>query len=266
MHVKYLLHALLVIPLLPLMYLQGRRIRSSVPRLPEATGPEGVCGSGSKGVIRLVCIGESTFAGVGVKTHEEGFAGSLAKALSEQMDVAVQWKVYAKSGYTARTVREKLVPRITETDADLIVIGLGGNDAFTLNTPWAWQRDIRGLIDALRQKFGDTPIVFANMPPIREFPAFTPLIRFTIGNLVEILGEALHTLTARLPNVYFSSRIITIREWITRLDVGASPADFFSDGVHPSRLTYQAWAKDLAAFACENAAVAERLTKRVSRG
>jgi lysophospholipase L1-like esterase len=247
------------------MYLQGRRIRSTVPRLPEATGPEGVCGSGN-GVIRLLCIGESTFAGVGVKTHEEGFAGSLAKALSERMDAAVQWKVYARSGYTARTVREKLVPRIAETEADLIVIGLGGNDAFTLNTPWAWKRDIRGLIEALRQKFGDTPIVFANMPPIREFPAFTPLIRFTIGNLVEILGEALQAITTQLPNVYFSSRTITLSDWITRLGVGARPADFFSDGVHPSRLTYQAWAKDLAAFACGTVAIAERLTKRVSRG
>lgn len=266
MYVRYILHSLLIIPLLPLMYFQGKRIRSTVPRLPEATGPEGVCGSDSKGVIRLLCIGESTFAGVGVKTHEEGFAGSLAKALSESFDAEVQWKVYAKSGYTARAVKDKMVPRITETSADLIVIGLGGNDAFTMNSPWAWQRDIRGLIEALRQKFGDTPIVFTNMPPIREFPAFTPLIRFTIGNLVEILGEALQSLTTERPNVYFSSRTITLSDWITRLGVGATPADFFSDGVHPSRLTYQAWAKDLAEFACRNAAVAERLKKRVSRG
>lgn len=255
-HIKYVLGSIIAIPLLPVMYFQGKRIRASVPRLPEATGPEGVCGPGSNGVIRLLCIGESTFAGVGVKTHEEGFAGSLARALSEQLDAEVQWKVYAKSGYTARAVKDKMVPRVTETAADLIVIGLGGNDAFTLNTPWAWQRDVRGLIEALRQRFGDTPIVFANMPPIREFPAFTPLIRFTIGNHVEILGEALQAITAELPNVYFSSRTITLRDWITRLGVDASPADFFSDGVHPSRLTYQAWAKDLAEFACGNAAIA----------
>ncbi|MEQ8703403.1 MAG: hypothetical protein RIC19_05770 [Phaeodactylibacter sp.] len=63
-------------------------------------------------------------------------------------------------------MRKASVPQIAETDIDLIVIGLGGNDAFRLNPPWRWRRNIRELITALRQRFSETPVVFTNMPPI----------------------------------------------------------------------------------------------------
>ncbi|MGB3179861.1 MAG: hypothetical protein WBB45_00620 [Cyclobacteriaceae bacterium] len=84
------------------------------------------------------------------------------------------------------------------------------------------------------------------MPSIKEFPAFTPLIRFTIGNLVEILGEALEEVVGDYPNVYYSSEKITLKTWIDRFDLNTEQEAFFSDGVHPSKLTYQTWAKDVA--------------------
>ncbi|MDB9836325.1 hypothetical protein OAC51_05425 [Flavobacteriaceae bacterium] len=77
------------------------------------------------------------------------------------------------------------------------MIGLGGNDAFELNTPRKWKKDVRQLINNIKVKFKEVTIVFINMPPIREFPAFTSLIQFTIGNLVEILGEELKTCSKR---------------------------------------------------------------------
>jgi hypothetical protein len=78
---------------------------------------------------------------------------------------------------------------MVETAADLIVIGLGGKDAFTLSDQRNWSLHIRSLVIELKRRFGETPIVFINMPPIKAFPAFTPLIKYSIGNLVEILGD-----------------------------------------------------------------------------
>ena len=252
MNAKYVIGATIAIPLLPLLYYQGKRIRSSVPKLPEATGVEGLCPSGSKRVLRLLSIGESTIAGVGVKTHAEGFTGTLGKEIAKKLNVNVAWKVYARSGYTAKKVTKKIVPKITWDKADIIVIGLGGNDAFTLNNPSEWRKDIYALIEGLHAKFGNIPIIFTNMPPIKEFPAFTPLIKFTIGNLVEILGNELNKVTANRANVYYSAQKITLADWIGRLSPNATPSDFFSDGVHPSKLTYQFWAKDIADFIVDN--------------
>lgn len=263
MNIKYILGSILAVPLLPVMYFHGKKIKALVPELPEAKGIEGKSTVNSKSSIRLLTIGESTIAGVGVATHNEGFTGTLANELSLKLNANVQWKVYARSGYTAKRVREKIIPKITEQSTDIIVIGLGGNDAFTLSSPAKWKLDINELIVAVKEKFGETPIIFTNMPPIKEFPAFTPLIKLIIGNLVELLGEELNKLISAYSNVYYYSTKITMTDWMNRFDKQARISDFFSDGVHPSKLTYQIWAKDIAGFLLENKQIANALLNKI---
>lgn len=248
MNIRYLAGAILSFPLLPLMYYQGIRIRASVPELPEAKGIEGYSEADEviESTLNIICIGESTIAGVGVQTHEEGFAGTFATELSSLLNINVKWKVYARSGYTAKRVNEIIVPQIMESQVDLIVIGLGGNDAFTLNRPSRWRIEIRSLIESLKSKFPGTIIVFCNMPPIKEFPAFTSLMKFTLGNLVEILGGELQNIVGDFEDVYYFGDNITFQGWINKYQLNVTKEDFFSDGVHPSRLTYQIWAKDIA--------------------
>ncbi len=248
MNVRYLSGAILVLPLLPLMYYQGKKIRARVPKLPEAEGLTGHCKiPGNIGTpLKILSIGESTIAGVGVKTHEEGFTGTFAREISTLFNLNVDWNVYARSGYTAKRVRYKIVPKIIDTSADLIIIGLGGNDAFTLNRPSKWKNELDGLIVSIKMKFPKALIVFCNMPPIKEFPAFTPLIKFTVGNLVEILGEEVKKVVAKHENTYYFREKITLNGWIDKFQLKKKKEDFFSDGVHPSKLTYQTWAKDIA--------------------
>lgn len=248
MNWKYYLGALASLPFLPLLYIQGKRIREKVPKLPEAKGPRGVAGKGKAKTIRLLTIGESTIAGVGVGTHANGFTGSLAEALSSRLSASVDWRVYARSGYTAARVRRNLLPKIEEESCDLLVVGLGGNDAFKLQRPEVWKRDVHQLIDDLRVKFPVTPIFFLNMPPIKEFPAFTPLIKATVGNLVELLGQELEEVVAKWEGVFYYAETITLREWQKRWAVAGDREDFFSDGVHPAPITYQVWGRDMAIF------------------
>ncbi|MEL6141348.1 MAG: SGNH/GDSL hydrolase family protein, partial [Bacteroidota bacterium] len=239
---------LLVIPLLPLLYIQGKRIKASIPQLPEAAGPRGIAKGGIGKPIRLLAIGESTIAGVGVATHEEGLTGTLAQTLATEETGDVHWWVYARSGYTAKLVREKLLPKIKESSFDLIVVGLGGNDAFYLNHPKRWRRDIEELIIAIQKQFRGTPIFFTNMPPIREFPAFTRPIQFVVGGLIEILGQELAASVRDYPMVFYNAEIITLASWTRRWQISGQASDFFSDGVHPAPITYQIWGKEMAKF------------------
>jgi lysophospholipase L1-like esterase len=245
---RFWLGVLAAIPLLPLLYFQGRAVKRKVPRLPEAANPEGVAGDFQDRKNRVLFIGESTFAGVGVAYHEDGFAGALANQLAQQLQSQIHWKVFARSGYTARKIRERILPLTAGEEADLIVIGLGGNDAFELNLPRNWKLQIRKLIAALRKQFGQTPIVFTHMPPIKDFPAFTPLIHWSVGNLVEQLGATLAEIVEDEPGVYYPDEVIRLSEWVKRFDEELHSKDFFSDGVHPSALTYRLWAADLSRF------------------
>ncbi|WP_298418357.1 SGNH/GDSL hydrolase family protein [uncultured Kordia sp.] len=248
MNIKYTLGAIVSVPLLPLLYFQGKKIRNTIPQLPEATGNEGIVETSNKTSFQLITIGESTIAGVGVKTHETGFTGTLANSLSTLLDTSISWKVYAKSGYTAKRVNDKIIQRITEKPIDLIVIGLGGNDSFKLHSPKKWNAAIRKLIATIREKYPKAPIVFINMPPIKEFPAFTGPIKFVIGNLVVLLGKELEKVVNDYENVHYYSRTITYEDFIDRMNLNVTPADFFSDGVHPSELAYQVWARDVANY------------------
>ncbi len=241
------------------MYFQGKKIKASVPKLPEATGVEGFSSFSSEKVLRMLTIGESTIAGVGVNTHQEGFTGTLANELAVALKTNVDWKVYAKSGYTAKRVTEKIIDGITEKSIDFIVIGLGGNDAFELNSPKKWNRDVRELIKSIRLKFKEVPIVFINMPPIKEFPAFTSLIKFTIGNLVTILGNELNKIVQDFEQVYYYPRAVSSVDLIERYQLTIEPADFFSDGVHPSKTTYQIWAKDISNFMTQSTEIKNAL-------
>jgi len=81
--VKYIIGNILSIPLFPILYFQGKHIRKSIPQLPEAKVPQGVCDKGNQ-PFRLLGLGESTIAGVGVVKHEQGFTGHLAKLLAAQ--------------------------------------------------------------------------------------------------------------------------------------------------------------------------------------
>ena len=259
MNSKYIFGALITIPLLPIMYFQGKKIRASVPSLPEAKGTEGIISSfPSSKALKIITLGESTIAGVGVSTHEEGFTGTLANSLANKLSTNISWKVYAKSGYTAKQVTTKLIPRIKETKTDLFVIGLGANDSFTFNSPKQWGKDIDALIIALREKFGNTPILFTSMPPIKLFPAFTSLIKFSMGNLVEMLGEMLEQTITKHDNVFYDAQKISFENWIDKIDPSTNSSDFFSDGVHPSKLTYQIWAKETANYAVQNSLIFEK--------
>lgn len=253
--IQYYLGGIIALPLLPLLYYQGKNIRKKVPRLPEASGTKGRSNSSSSEInqpLQLITIGESTIAGVGVERHEEGFTGSLANALAQAYNCQVNWEVFAKSGYTAKQVNERLLKKVAAKKADLIVIGLGGNDAFTLNNPKRWTQDCKELIRMLQEKYPEAALFFCNMPPIKEFPAFTKPIKWVIGNLVELLGKSLNENVKDTPSVYYNSEVVKLKTWLDRYELQKTRDDLFSDGVHPAKITYQTWGRDMAQFIKRN--------------
>lgn len=238
--ILFFLGGFLCIPIIPLLIWQGKQVRKVVPTLPEAEGTSGQI-IGNESVINILTIGESTFAGVGVQTHEEGVTGQLAKFLHAKTQQTINWQVIAKSGYNAKKVLEDLVPQIPETPFDIVVIGLGGNDTFELNFPIRWQRDLINTIKEIQLKLPQARILISPLPPVGQFPAFPfPMNKF-LGGLKELHSLAVNPIPKMFNNVYYdSSRFKSI-----------DGAIMFSDGVHPSAFTYSVWGEKLADFIVE---------------
>lgn len=182
-------------------------------------------------------------AGVGVRNHADGFTGKVAENLAERLNVNIQWKVYARSGYTVNEISRKLVPTINEQEVHLIFLGVGANDAFQLRSPSRWIGELNQCLTLLRTKYPRAMIVCLNLPPIKDFPAFTPLMRGIMGNLIQWYGEALNDSKLHPSQVYVLNKPIFINESNQRYSRKEIKAfGFFSDGVHPSEKAYCLWA------------------------
>jgi len=229
------------------MYWQSVRIKKNMPRLPEATDAVGAIGNGRR-EIKLLSIGESTVAGVGVKSHYQSIVGFLSNYLADCKGVKVSWEVLAKSGFTVKNVNTNLIPLLKNEIPDLIVIGLGGNDTFQTNHPKNWAIEIKKLIQSIRSKYPKAPIIFMNMPPVRDFIVMGSLLHFFLGNLVDLFSQELENIVAQHQNVWFNDKRISLEEFKTIGGEAYSIHDFFSDGVHPSELTYRIWGEEMGRY------------------
>jgi lysophospholipase L1-like esterase len=222
---------------LPLLLWQGRQVRRRVVRLPGAAGPaQGLAGdSAESNPIRLLVLGESTVAGVGARTHEVGLAGQVGTHLAQLLQRPVAWTALGQNGLTAQATRLRLLPQVFGQPFDLVVVALGANDTFRLTSPGQWERQLAGLVRALRQQVGFAPILLATVPPVGQFPALPQPLRMVLGWVAQSLGEQAKRFTAAFGNVFYSEATF-----------GQSPDYFCPDGVHPSEMAYAQWGTHLA--------------------
>ncbi|MGH1366244.1 MAG: SGNH/GDSL hydrolase family protein [Calditrichia bacterium] len=247
----YILGAIFCIPFLPILILQGRYVKRTAPRLPEAPGKrEGVLGEGEN-QLTLLALGESHVAGVGIHTQGQTFTGQIVKQLNAEYKRPICWKVLAASGYTVEKLDDAFSPQIQAEPLDLIIIGMGGNDTFKLNSPQKWVSDFRKLIANVRLRQSSCPILIANLPPVGEFPAFPRPLCWMLGGLVRLHAYAARAIPLSFENVYYMQKRIVLKDWYAYVDGLDSAEAFFSDRIHPSALTFQVWGKVVREFVRE---------------
>lgn len=248
----YILGSIVILPITPILIYLGKKVKRDVPALPEAS--EGLTGSinGEGGEIRLLTLGESTVAGVGVTDHKDGLAGSIAKKLHESNGKTIHWQVLARNGYTAEVSNLMLVPQIPDHKIDFVVIGLGANDTFEFNSPMRFRKGMMVLIQNIQKRQPEANIIISNLPPIRNFPAFPWILQHILGNLIDLHSAAIVDLPKHFEKVFYINDKITLKKWIHKFDAHMTDKDFFSDGVHPSAVSYGVWGNEVAGFILKN--------------
>ncbi|MBS2964403.1 SGNH/GDSL hydrolase family protein [Actinocrinis puniceicyclus] len=222
--------------LLPVIAAQGIWVRRRTEVLPHAAGPTtGTVGDQRDGrPLRIAVLGESTAAGCGVDTHDEGFTGSLARELSERSGRPVAWEVVGQYGATGRRVRHRLLPRLGG-DFDLAVLLAGANDVLARRAPREWREDLCAIVDDLAVRCGQ--VVVVGLPPFAVFPSLPGTLRAYLAARAAVLDGVSRQVCAQRPRATF----------LTSTDAMAVAADFFArDGFHPSAYGYQRWAQMVA--------------------
>lgn len=226
--------------LAPVLAWQGRQVRRSALRLPEAAGPrEGVAGPGGQPTLRLLIVGDSSAAGVGVATQAEALAVPLAEALAQRLQGAVAWQLVAQSGRRAADALAALraTPALGPADVMLVVVGV--NDAVAMTPTRPWLAALDALHDCAVERAGVRLSWHSMLPPMGRFPLLPQPLRWVMGREAARLDRALVRHLAGRPDRQLAS-LPAAPDW--SLGEGWIAAD----GFHPGPLGYRAWAAWLA--------------------
>jgi len=232
-----------MVPVAPVLFLQGKYLRKKTPLLPDAAQPWSgrVGSSNSAPPLRLLVLGDSTAAGVGAGTQDEALPGNLARELSALRDRDVVWTAIGENGATAHD----LVTRFLPTDSyDVIFVTIGANDALGIRSRSAFGRDIRELLAYLRDGSPEATILMSSLPAFFRFELLPNPLRFNLYLHSQNLEREARRIVAPLEGVHMSPPPPPYTEGF-----------FATDLFHPSAIGYQDWAR----FAIEDAVAAGAL-------
>ena len=223
-------HVIATIALGPVLLAQGRRVRRTVPVLPEADGPrEGEAGAGVP--LRLLILGDSAAAGVGARTQDEALSGQLAVSLAPTF--RLRWKLLAFTGATTADMLDHLQGLPAEA-FDVVVTSLGVNDVNGRVALAMWRRAQEELINVLQSRFGARHILLSGLPPMHRFPALPQPLRRYVGSRARDFDRVLASVAANRPGCEF-------------LALGHEMMDaaaMAGDGFHPGPPIYALWARE----------------------
>lgn len=217
----------------PVLLWQGRRVRATALRLPEAAGPRAAPGD----ALRLLIVGDSSAAGVGARHQDEALAGRLAEALSARLGQPVGWQLIATSGH--RSAQALAALQAAEVaPADVLVTALGVNDVVDQVLPTEALAALHQLHALAVERAGVRLSIHCAAPPMQQFPLLPQPLRWFFGRQAARYNAALAASVAGHP----SRRVLHLPEAMQRNAV----ALMAEDGFHPGPRGYALWAQALA--------------------
>ena len=163
----------------PLLVAQAVATRVRMPRLPEADGERaGEVGRGP--LLRLLIVGDSSAAGVGVARQRDALSGHLTRALAAQCTARVRWRLLARSGITSAQCL-RMLEADAPAHADVAVVVLGVNDVVDQVPSLRAVRSREAIANRLRNAHGVAHVVFAPLPPVSRFPGLPQPLRWVAG-------------------------------------------------------------------------------------
>lgn len=215
----------------PWLLAQGLYVRRMTVKLPEAAGDrQATAGHGP--ALRVLILGDSAAAGVGVAHQDQALAGQLGACLAKRFEV--NWTLLAATGLDTQQVIS-LVDASADLTFDVVLVSVGVNDVTQRIDPSTWIALQQQLIDRLKQKFGAPFVILSQVPALHRFPALPQPLRWYLGRRADAFNRALAALVQRNEGC----QLLTT-------DFPFSPEAMAADGFHPGPAIYTRWAHEAA--------------------
>ena len=220
--------------LLPIVAIQGIKVRKNTPRLPEASGErDGVIGSGKP--LSLLILGDSAAAGVGVETQQDALSGAIITELGNEFTLT--WKLQAQTGNTTQQVIQA-AKQISDQQYDIVITSIGVNDVTKFTSARSWLKQQKQLFADIQNRFKPKLIIVSGVPPMQHFPALPYPLAWLFGKYAAQMNQVLQQWL--MPQDKFKFIQYDIKEF-QALDLPMA-----SDGFHPSKEIYAIWGQQIA--------------------
>ena len=216
---------------MPVLLGQAVFVRTRYIALPEPTGArQGIAGDGPP--LRLLIIGDSSAAGVGVATQTDALLGQVIARLRDH--ATVHYELVARTGARTADVLEWLRD-LPDAKYDFVVTALGVNDVTKGVSLRKWLGQQVSLITQLGARFDTRKVIVSGLPPIGQFPLLPHPLRWVLGRQAARFDRYLHELAAG------RSDCVALR-----FTMGLDASNMSEDGFHPGPTVYAAWAQEIA--------------------
>jgi lysophospholipase L1-like esterase len=209
-------------------------------------------GAAGRDRLRMVVLGDSTTAGVGVERPEDALPYLIARRVAEAERREVHVVSYGWAGARAADLPSHQLPRAieplraTETHsflagADIVAIVIGSNDATHNTPPGRFRASLRAVLEGVRSTAPSARVVLAGIPAFRgALRGVEPLI-FLADQYARLLRPISRAEAERAGAAYAD-----LARDVPPLIAGRT--DVLSrDQFHPSVIGYSAWADVIAA-------------------
>lgn len=170
--------------------------------------------------LRLVLLGDSAVDGYGL-TSGDALPRQLASRLAARTDRPVQVRSVARSGARTRDVVAEQLPLLRAAgDADLVVVGVGVNDAIRATRAGEVAAGTEALVRGVAAAAPQATLVVLVCPDLRAAPGLGPVLRRLLGARCRAVQRAQ---VAALSGT--AARIVT--------HPAARPDALGADGLHP---------------------------------
>jgi len=216
--------------LAPVLLWQAITTRRRAQMLPVPSGAcSGIDGHGRQ--LRLLILGDSSAAGVGVPRQSQALLGQILAGLTDRYEV--RYDLIAESGARTGDVLAWL-PGLPSAGYDVVVTALGVNDVTKLTSLRRFIAHQSRMVDYLQKSHGAQLVMVSGLPPVHQFPLLPEPMRWVLGRQAKRFDVHLRRMIATKPG----ARMLDFN-----MDLDAS--NMSSDGFHPGPKVYAEWASQV---------------------
>lgn len=222
--------------LLPVAAYYGFGVRKRTPRLPPPRGPQmGQLGEGAAST-RLLFMGDSSVAGVGVDDISQTLAPQVVHFMYGRTGEPVSWRAAGANSAMAKDLRDHVLPNIDERDFTHIILCVGTNDMKNYLTASRFKKGFGGLLYAIHARWPHARVIWSPVLNMPDVPSLPPILTWILKLRTQIINS-------------MGYRMCRERQAIAATPMDVRGDDGFAiDRFHANAKGYHFWAEHLSGF------------------